>query len=101
MQDARVYPQGSICQPMPVKVEPGRVSRIDAAVTRRSATLLGAFSLVLLFLFSPQASHAAGPITVPSGFQDTLAIDGLTEPTQVRFAPDGHVFVAEKKGTVL
>jgi glucose/arabinose dehydrogenase/PKD repeat protein len=61
----------------------------------------GVFALIVLCLWSPQASRAAGPITVPQGFQDTVAIEGLTEPTQVRFAPDGRVFAAEKNGTVL
>jgi glucose/arabinose dehydrogenase len=60
--------------------------------------VLGALCLIMLV---PQAAGAAGPATVPPGFQDTVAIEGLHEPTQVRFAPDGRVFVAEKKGTVL
>jgi glucose/arabinose dehydrogenase len=34
------------------------------------------------------------------GFQQTVAFSGLTEPTAVRFAPDGRVFVAEKSGLI-
>ena len=38
--------------------------------------------------------------TVPAGFQDTIAISGLTEPTNFAFASDGRVFVAEKSGMI-
>jgi glucose/arabinose dehydrogenase len=45
-----------------------------------------------------RAAGAAG--IVPSGFSDTVAISGLTLPTDVAFAADGRVFVAEKSGLV-
>ena len=38
---------------------------------------------------------------VPPHFEQTAVIRGLTNPTQVRFAPDGKVFVAEKSGLIL
>lgn len=38
--------------------------------------------------------------TLPAGFRDTVVFAGLDAPTAVRFAPDGRVFVAEKKGVV-
>ena len=38
---------------------------------------------------------------MPSGFQDSVAFDGLQEPTAFRFAPDGRVFVAEKRGKIV
>jgi glucose/arabinose dehydrogenase len=37
---------------------------------------------------------------LPDGFQETVALSGLEEPTAVRFAVDGRVFVAEKSGIV-
>lgn len=37
---------------------------------------------------------------VPAGFQDTEVVCGLTQPTAVRFSPDGRVFVAEKSGVI-
>ena len=37
---------------------------------------------------------------LPTGFQESLAFSGLTNPTVVRFSPDGRVFVAEKSGLV-
>jgi glucose/arabinose dehydrogenase len=38
---------------------------------------------------------------VASGFQESVAIDGLTNPTSLRFAADGRVFIAEKSGLIL
>ena len=40
------------------------------------------------------------PARCPAGFQETTAFGGLTNPTVVRFAPDGRVFVAEKSGLI-
>jgi glucose/arabinose dehydrogenase/PKD repeat protein len=42
----------------------------------------------------------AGAATLPPGFQESVAFSGLVQPTAIRFAPDGHVFVAEKRGTI-
>ena len=38
--------------------------------------------------------------TLPSRFRDTAVFTGLTQPTAVRFASDGRVFVAEKSGLI-
>ncbi len=46
------------------------------------------------------ATPAADAQTLPTGFQDTAVIAGLTDPTVVRFAPDGRIFVAEKGGRI-
>lgn len=37
---------------------------------------------------------------LPPGFRDTAVIAGLTDPTVVRFAADGRVYVAEKSGII-
>jgi glucose/arabinose dehydrogenase len=37
---------------------------------------------------------------VPSGFTEVTAFSGLVNPTAIRFAPDGRIFVAEKRGTI-
>ena len=39
-------------------------------------------------------------MALPSGFVDEVAWAGLSEPTQIEFASDGRVFVAEKSGVV-
>ncbi|HEX6234308.1 MAG TPA: PQQ-dependent sugar dehydrogenase [Jiangellaceae bacterium] len=44
-------------------------------------------------------SPAAGP-GLPAGFREEIVFSGLTQPTAVRFAADGRVFVAEKSGIV-
>jgi glucose/arabinose dehydrogenase len=49
-------------------------------------------------LAPPRALALAAP---PPGFTESVAISGLTAPTAVRFAPDGRVFVAEKRGRIL
>ena len=38
--------------------------------------------------------------TLPPGFQESIVFSGLTNPTVVRFSPDGRVFVAEKSGLI-
>jgi glucose/arabinose dehydrogenase/PKD repeat protein len=45
-------------------------------------------------VFAPRAG------ALPAGFSESAAIDNLQLPTAVRFAPDGHVFVAEKSGLI-
>jgi len=60
--------------------------------------------IVVLALLGPSASsppapgpaHAGPPLT----FQETVAFSGLTNPTVVRFASDGRIFVAEKGGAI-
>jgi glucose/arabinose dehydrogenase len=49
---------------------------------------------------SANAVAAQAPV-LPSGFHDTVVFSGLTQPTAVRFSPDGRVFVAEKSGLLL
>jgi glucose/arabinose dehydrogenase len=62
------------------------------ALRRHILVLLGALSLLL-----PAAADTA---TLPTGFQETVVFSGLTNPTVVRFSPDGRVFVAEKSGLI-
>ena len=57
-----------------------------------------ALLLACVVLFSPTAVSAG---TVPSGFVDEVVKTGFLDPTQVRFSPDGRVFVAEKSGRIL
>jgi glucose/arabinose dehydrogenase len=57
------------------------------------AALLAAAALAL-----PTAASAQ--TTVPPGFQETIAINGLSNPIAVDFAADGRVFVAEQNGRI-
>ena len=47
------------------------------------------------------AAPAAAEGILPSGFRDTVEIEDLKDPTAVRFAPDGGVFIAQKNGEIL
>src|SRR5918999_6315298 len=57
-------------------------------------------SLVLALLLLVAVPSGASAL-VPAGFQESIVWSGLTAPTAVEFAPDGRVFVAEKRGRVL
>jgi len=46
------------------------------------------------------AGPSAAEATLPPNFQEQVVFSGLTNPTVVRFSPDGRVFVAEKSGLV-
>jgi glucose/arabinose dehydrogenase len=48
----------------------------------------------------PPAPAPARAATLPADFQESIAFSGLTNPTVVRFASDGRVFVAEKSGLI-
>ena len=54
---------------------------------------------IMTCLFSLMTSpvHAA---TLPAGFTESIVFSGLTQPTAVRFSPDGRVFVTEKSGLI-
>jgi glucose/arabinose dehydrogenase len=71
---------------------------------RRSVHLLAAMALALLasvgaLLVLPIGS-AQGAATVPSGFTESQVASALTNPTDMEFAPDGRLFVAEQVGKV-
>jgi hypothetical protein len=38
--------------------------------------------------------------TVPTGFEESVVLNGLSQPTAVRFASDGRFFVAKKSGII-
>src|SRR5262249_34544874 len=45
-------------------------------------------------------SRVADASVLPSGFQDTVVLSGMTNPTVVQFAPDGRIFVGQKNGVI-
>ena len=65
---------------------------------RALAALTLAAGLLPLPVIGPITDVAAA--TLPSGFTDEILVNGLTNPTNIAFATDGRVFVAEKRGTV-
>ena len=66
---------------------------------RALAALTGLLVVLTTAAGVPSAAPAAA--AVPAGFSEVVAFRGLVEPTAVRFAPDGRVFVAEKRGTIV
>jgi glucose/arabinose dehydrogenase/PKD repeat protein len=74
-------------------------STAAAAGERRRARswLLAAAAAFAAAFAGPAAASAA---TLPPGFSEQTVFSGLTNPTAVRFAPDGRVFVAEKRGVI-
>jgi glucose/arabinose dehydrogenase len=60
--------------------------------------VLAAFCvLVLAPLTMTESARAA---VAPSGFSEQIVFSGLTDPSNVAFATDGRVFVAEKSGLI-
>jgi glucose/arabinose dehydrogenase len=59
------------------------------------------FTLVLLagVLVPVGPADAAVPV-LPAGFQDQVVWSGLQYPTNIEFAPDGRIFVTEKRGVI-
>lgn len=62
---------------------------------------IACFTVALLAAFVLGAGPAAAEPALTEGFQDTIAIGNLEQPTNFRFAADGRVFVAEKPGKIL
>ena len=58
------------------------------------------FAVVAAIVWSTPVVSPASAQTLPAGFQETIIFTGLVEPTVVRFAADGRIFVAEKRGVV-
>ena len=74
----------------------GRASRAPRPLgLRRLAWMLALFATAAIGHASPAAAA-----TLPSGFKEETVLSGLQLPTSVRFAPDGRVFVAEKRGVI-
>ena len=66
--------------------------------TRKGSTL--AFLVALGLAWQVPVTEARETGTLPTGFQESTAFSGLTQPSAIRFASDGRVFVAEKSGLI-
>jgi glucose/arabinose dehydrogenase len=56
--------------------------------------------LVLMLVVILPVGPARGAANLPPGFTETQVVSGLTDPTDMEFAPDGRLFVAEEAGRV-
>jgi glucose/arabinose dehydrogenase len=68
-------------------------------IARRTRGAIGA-ALLMIVALAVAPMPAAQAATLPPGFQETVVFSGLANPTVVRFAPDGRIFVAEKRGVI-
>ncbi|HZB71861.1 MAG TPA: PQQ-dependent sugar dehydrogenase [Acidimicrobiales bacterium] len=57
-------------------------------------------ALVLVVLGWPTAWEQPADAALPTGFAEQLTHTGLDSPTAFDFAPDGRLFVAEKRGVI-
>jgi glucose/arabinose dehydrogenase/PKD repeat protein len=65
----------------------------------RGRRLASMFALALLVtLLSPPTARAS---VLPTGFTESVVWSGLNNPTNIEFAADGRIFVAEKSGRIL
>lgn len=62
----------------------------------RIATILAVLGVLLAL-----PSAAAAEPQLPPNFQDEVVFEGIEQPVNFRFAPDGRVFVATKPGEIL
>ena len=67
---------------------------------RRPLRTMLAVALVTGGLMALAEAQPAAATTLPSGFQEQIVFSGLNQPTNIEFAPDGRVFVAEKGGLI-
>jgi glucose/arabinose dehydrogenase len=70
-----------------------RIALVFATVALASLASAGA---LLAFM----VSSAHGVVVLPSGFNQSPVASGLTGPTDMEFAPDGRLFIAEEAGKV-
>ena len=62
--------------------------------------MASALCLVATGLATVTVTSQAQGATTPAGFSESVVFSGLTNPTVLRFSPDGRVFVAEKRGVI-
>jgi PKD repeat protein/glucose/arabinose dehydrogenase len=90
---------------VPARASGAEPSTSLAMTLRRPRGRLRALLIAFVMLLAGAAvavttSGAAHAATLPAGFQESTVFSGLTNPTVVRFAADGRVFVAEKRGVI-
>ncbi|MBV1851664.1 PQQ-dependent sugar dehydrogenase [Catellatospora tritici] len=71
-------------------------------VHRRLVTVVTGLLTFGLALAPPASAQPQAPaaLAAQSGFVDQVALSGLSQPTNLEFAKDGRLFVAEKRGVI-
>jgi glucose/arabinose dehydrogenase len=70
---------------------------VSRQLRRNLAVVVSTTAVTIAILAAPGAAPAA---TYPTGFSEQVVFSGHINPTAIRFASDGRVFVAEKSGLV-
>jgi glucose/arabinose dehydrogenase/PKD repeat protein len=73
---------------------------MHVSLRRPAAVLLAALLVVPPVVLGDPPPALAAPSDVPEGFAEQVVFSGLNQPTNVEFAADGRVFVAEKSGVI-
>ncbi len=68
--------------------------------TRYLSALVALVLVVAIMPFTAVAVLADSPASVLPGFKDEPLLTGLDHPMSIVYAPNGNVFVAEKRGTI-
>jgi glucose/arabinose dehydrogenase/PKD repeat protein len=74
-------------------------ARSRCARGRSRNRFVGTLAVAALLLVGLGQSPGAGA-ALPPGFQESVVFSGLSNPTALRFSPDGRIFVAEKNGRI-
>jgi glucose/arabinose dehydrogenase len=75
-------------------------TRCIGDATRWRRLVITAAVLLSTALVTQAGPSPAGASTLPTGFRDSVALSGLTNPTVLQFAPDGRIFVGQKNGVI-
>ena len=71
---------------------------------RKSINLFATMTVALLASVGTLIGLPIGPVqgaaTLPQGFTESQVVSGLTNPTDMEFAPDGRLFATEEAGRV-
>ena len=70
------------------------------ALAALGGALVAVGLLVLMLVVILPVEPARGAANLPPGFTETQVVTGLTNPTDMEFAPDGRLFVTEQAGRV-
>lgn len=78
----------------------GSRRRIQKGTTMGAAGILARGVLLAAVMAALAGSLEPARAATAPGFQETTVITGLTAPSALRFAPDGRIFIAERRGTI-
>ena len=68
---------------------------------RRTVVSASLAAVIVMLSTVMAAAPASAEVTLPAGFSDSVVTTLVTSPTDIEFAPDGRLFVAEQAGRVL